>query len=167
MFMKKILLGLILGVLFLLGGCASTQPKLSQMQIREITTKELEADYKTVFKATMTILQDQNYIINNASLDTGLISCEKVVEKETTTGDVLVILFVDARHGATSKVNVSATFMEISKNVTRVRLNIQETVIKKSSYGNNENAVFVTDKTVYDSLFNQIMVETERLKVLK
>lgn len=165
--MKKILLGVLLGVLFLLGGCTSTQPKLSQMQIREITTKELEGDYKTVFKATMTILQDQNYIIDNADIDTGLISCEKAVEKETTTGDVLMILFVDARHGASSKVNVSATFTEISKKVTRVRLNIQETVITKSSFGNNENSVFITDKGIYDSLFNQIMVETERLKALK
>lgn len=165
--MKKILLSLVLGVLLLLEGCTNTQPKLSQMQIREITTKELEGDYKTVFKATMTILQDQNYIIDNADIETGLISCEKAVEKETTTGDVLMILFVDARHGASSKVNISATFTELSKTTTRVRLNIQETVVTKSSFGNDENSVFITDKGIYDSLFTQIMVETERLKALK
>lgn len=165
--MKKLLLGLFLVVLFLLGGCTNAQPQLSQMQVREITTKELEGNYKTVFKATMSILQDQNYIIENADLDTGLISCEKVVEKETSAGDVLMILFVDARHGASSKVNVSATLTELTKDVTKVRLNIQETVIKKSSFGNDEKAIFVTDKGIYDSLFNQIMVETERLKALK
>lgn len=165
--MKKLLFSLLLSILFLMGGCTNTQPKLSQMQIREITTKELKGDYKTVFKATMTILQDQNYIIENADIDTGLISCEKVVEKETTTGDILMILFVDARHGASSKVNISATFTEISKQATRVRLNIQETVITKSSFGNDENSIFITDKGIYDSLFNQIMVETERLKALK
>lgn len=165
--MKKILVGLLLGMIVFLGGCTSSQTKLSQMQIREITTKELEGDYKTVFKATMTILQDQNYIIKNADIETGLISCEKAVEKETTTGDVLMILFVDARYGVNSKVNVSATFTNLNKNVTRVRLNIQETVIEKSSFGNDEKSIFVTDKVIYDSLFNQITVETERLKALK
>ncbi len=165
--MKKILAGLLLGMIVFLGGCTSSQPKLSQMQIREITTKELEGDYKTVFKATMTILQDQNYIIKNADIETGLISCEKAVEKETTTGDVLMILFVDARYGVNSKVNVSATLTNLNKNVTRVRLNIQETVIEKSSFGNDEKSIFVTDKVIYDSLFNQITVETERLKALK
>lgn len=165
--MKKILVGLLLGMIVFLGGCTSSQPKLSQMQIREITTKELEGDYKTVFKATMTILQDQNYIIKNADIETGLISCEKAVEKETTTGDVLMILFVDARYGVNSKVNVSATLTNLNKNVTRVRLNIQETVIEKSSFGNDEKSIFVTDKVIYDSLFNQITVETERLKALK
>lgn len=165
--MKKILAGLLLGMIVFLGGCTSSQPKLSQMQIREITTKELEGDYKTVFKATMTILQDQNYIIKNADIETGLISCEKAVEKVTTTGDVLMILFVDARYGVNSKVNVSATLTNLNKNVTRVRLNIQETVIEKSSFGNDEKSIFVTDKVIYDSLFNQITVETERLKALK
>lgn len=161
--MKKVLLGII----FLLGGCTSSQPKLSQMQMREITTKEISGEYKLVFKATMTVLQDQNYIIHNANMDTGLISCEKSVKKETTAGDILMTLFVDSRYGAGSKVDVSATFTELTKNVTRVRLNIQETVIEKRSFGNDTNSVFVANKEIYDSLFNQIMVETERLKALK
>lgn len=165
--MKKILMGMFLSIVFLFGGCTNTKPQLSQMQIREITTKEIEGDYKTVFKATMAILQDQNYIINNASLDTGLISCDKNVEKETTGGDILMILFVDARHGASSRVNVSATLTELSKTVTKVRLNIQETIIQRSSYGNRESTVFLTNKEIYDSLFNQISVENERLKALK
>lgn len=165
--MKKVIWGILLGVLFLFGGCTNTQPQLSQMQVREITTKEIEGDYKTVFKATMTILQDQNYIINNAGLDTGLISCEKLVDKESSFGDVMMVLFVDARYGVSSKVNISATLTEVTKKVTKLRLNIQETVIEKGTFGNNEKATFVMNKEIYDSLFNLISVETERLKALK
>lgn len=167
--MKKIILNFIFSIFLLIGatGCTSSEPKLSQMQIREITTKELRGDYKTTFKATMSILQDQNYIIKNASLDTGLISCEKIVEKETTTGDILMVLFVDSRYGSSSKVNISAVLTEMNKKTTKLRLNIQETVIEKSSFGTDETAVFVINKEIYDSLFNQIKVEIERLKALR
>lgn len=167
--MKKIILNLIFSIFLLIGasGCTTSQPKLSQMQIREITTKELGGDYKTTFKATMSVLQDQNYIINNASLDTGLISCEKIVEKETSTGDVLMILFVDTRYGSSSKINISAVLTGINKKTTKLRLNIQETTIEKSSFGTDETSIFVVEKEIYDSLFNQIKVEIERLKALR
>lgn len=165
--MKKILFSLLTVLFLTFMGCTSTQPSLSPEQLREITTKEIEGDYKTVFKATMSVLEDQNYIIKNSNLETGLINCEKSVKKETTAGDVLMVLFVDVRHGASSNVYVSANITEVNSTKTKVRFNIQENVITRSSYGNSENANFITDKTIYDSLFNQLKIEVERMKALK
>lgn len=166
--MKKILV-LVFSV-FLLGmtGCTGTpEVKMSPMQIREMTTKEINANYKTVYKAVMTVLQDQDYIISNTDFDAGLIVCEKQVEKEKTTNDYLMVMFVDSRHDVDSKVNISATINELTKNTSKVRLSIQEKTITSSYYGNKEKAVNVKNPEIYKALFEQIKVEVERLKTIK
>lgn len=156
--MKKFLLTFLFGILFIFGGCVNSQPKLSQMQLREITSKEISGDYKTVFKATLSILQDQNYIIKNSDLDTGLISCEKFTETE----DISMILL----YGSNSEIHISAIINSINKNTTKIRLNIQESIIIDGGFG-QKKTFFITNREIYDSLFNQIKVEVERLKALK
>ena len=146
--MKKWLFYLLAGLSILLIGCSNSTPQLSQMQIREMTTKEIQADFKTTFKATMSVLQDQDYIIGNTDFNSGLIVAEKEVNKETTAGDVLMTIFVDPRHNRNGKVKVSATVASVSDNVTKLRINIQ-------------------DKRVYEVLFNQISTEVERMKAMK
>lgn len=166
--MKKILV-LIFSV-FLLGfaGCTSTpEVKMSPMQIREMTTKEINGNYKIVYKAVMTVLQDQDYIINNTDFDAGLIVCEKQVEKEKTANDYLMRAFVDSRHDVNAKVNISVTINELTKNTCKVRLSIQEKTITSGTFASNEKAVNVKNPEIYKALFEQIKVEVERLKAIK
>ena len=80
-----------------------------------MTTKEIQGDFKTTFKATMSVLQDQDYIIENTDFNAGLIVAEKELNKETTAGDVLMVIFVDSKHKRSGKVKVSATLSSISK----------------------------------------------------
>ena len=70
--MKKWLFYLLAGLSILLIGCSNSTPQLSQMQTREMTTKEIQANFKTTFKATMSVLQDQDYIIENTDFNSGL-----------------------------------------------------------------------------------------------
>lgn len=166
--MKKILV-LIFSV-FLLGiaGCTSTpEVNMSPMQIREMTTKEINGNYKTVYKAVMTVLQDQDYIINNTDFDAGLIVCEKQVEKEKTANDYLMLMLVDSRHDVNAKVNISVTISELTKNTCKVRLSIQEKTITSGTFASNEKANNVKNPEIYKTLFDQIKVEVERLKAIK
>lgn len=168
--MKKWLFCLLVGLSIFFVGCAGTKPKvqLSQMQIREMTTKEIQGDFKTTFKATMSVLQDQDYIIENTDFNAGLIVAEKELNKETTAGDVLMVIFVDSKHKRSGKVKVSATLSSISDNVTKLRINIQEKNITKGSYGSSdEDIANIQDKKVYTVLFKQISTEVERLKAMK
>ena len=161
--MKKIYIFFISMLFFV--GCTSSQPKLSQMQVREITTKELQGNYKTVFKATMSVLQDQEYIIENTDFNSGLIVCTKEVNPDMSAGDVMMVLFVDMRHSRAAKVKVSATINETNDKVTSIRLNVQEIKVESGSFGNKkENVVNIQNKEVYDQIFNQIRVEVERRK---
>lgn len=164
--MKKILMGFVVVISTFFIGCVSA-PKapLSQMQIREMTVKEIQSDAKTVFKATMTILQDQGYIIQNTDFNSGLIVAEKEANKETTAGDVLTVLFVDPKHRRTAVVKISATISEVSDKVSKLRLNIQEKEHEESSHGTGKNTTTnIQDKEIYTSLFNAIRTEVERIK---
>ena len=166
--MKKWLFYLLAGLSILLIGCSNSTPQLSQMQIREMTTKEIQADFKTTFKATMSVLQDQDYIIENTDFNSGLIVAEKEVNKETTAGDVLMTIFVDLRHNRNGKVKVSATVASVSDNVTKLRINIQEKNIRRGTFGSaDETITNIQDKRVYEVLFNQISTEVERMKAMK
>lgn len=161
--MKKIYLFLLSTLFFI--GCTSSQPKLSQMQVREITTKEFQANYKTVFRAAMSVLQDQDYIIDNTDFNSGLIVSSKEVNPDMSAGDVMMVLFVDMRHNRASKVKVSATVNEINEKISSIRLNIQEIKVESGSFGNKkENIINIQNKEIYDQIFNQIRVEVERKK---
>ena len=166
--MKKWLFYLLAGLSILLIGCSNSTPQLSQMQIREMTTKEIQANFKTTFKATMSVLQDQDYIIENTDFNSGLIVAEKEVNKETTAGDVLMTIFVDPRYNRNGKVKVSATVASVSDNVTKLRINIQEKNIRRGTFGSvDETITNIQDKRVYEVLFNQISTEVERMKAMK
>lgn len=163
--MKKWLLVFLAALCVFMVGCSNVTPQLSQMQIREMTTKEIQADFKTTFKATMSVLQDQDYIIENTDFDSGLIVAEKEANKETTAGDVLMVLFVDMRHRRSGKVRVSATVTEITKETTKLRINIQEKNVTKGTFNSgSEDIINIQDKQIYDTLFNQISTEVERIK---
>lgn len=166
--MKKFLV--LIFSMFLLGitGCTSTpEVKMSPMQIREMTTKQINGSYKTVYKAVITVLQDQDYIIENTDFEAGLIVCEKLVDKEKTANDYLMVMLVDSRHDTNSKINISATVTALTKNTSKVRLSIQEKTITSGTFASNEKAHNVKDPEIYKALFDQIKVEVERLKAIK
>lgn len=166
--MKKIFLAVLFMMSIFLISCTQAQPKLSQMQIREMTIKEIEGSYKDVFKAAMSVLQDQEYIIENTDFNSGLIVGEKEVTEETTTGDVLMRWFVDRNHDRNAKVKASLSISEVTENVTKVRINLQEKkLISRSFSSPKEITINIQEKEIYITLFNQIRTEVERIKATK
>lgn len=135
---------------------------MSTMQFREMTSKDINGDYRTIFKAVMTVLQDQDYIINNTDFDSGLIVCQKQVEKSQMDKNFFELLFI-----VNSNINISATVTELNKTTSKVRLNIQEKTITYDEYNNVENVTNVKNPEIYNTLFNQIKLEVERLKAMK
>lgn len=146
-------------------GAPSTSTNLSTMQVREMTTKEMHGSYKDVFKAVMTVLQDNDYILKSSDLGTGLVVAEKDIDPKMNAGDVMMKVFVDFTHRRNIQVRVSVTISEVSRGVSKVRLNIQE---KNKGSGvfssSSERNVNIQHKEVYLNLFNQIRTELERIK---
>jgi hypothetical protein len=84
--MKKALFFFIPLVL-ILGACATTAPKpevkKTQLEIRELQTRSYDTkDVKMVMKAVMHALQDDNFIIQQANIDLGLLTAQKEVDLE-------------------------------------------------------------------------------------
>ena len=58
-------------MLLALTGCISSTPTID---IGEMRTRIIEADYKTTYKALMTTLENQGSTVDNTDMNTGLIT---------------------------------------------------------------------------------------------
>jgi len=122
--MKKYLL-FIPFIVLLIFGCSSG-PQLSQMQIRQLTTKMIEGSYENVFRASMTILQDQGYVIKNTDMNSGLIVAD--IDRETSGGSQFMqALFLGSISDKNTVIELSATVNKLNDTNQELRLNIQET----------------------------------------
>jgi hypothetical protein len=85
---QSILLSLII---FIVTACAvePPEPQKTPLEIRELQTRSYDTkDTKMVMKAVMHALQDDNFIIQQANMDLGLLTAEKEVEfKEEEGGE--------------------------------------------------------------------------------
>lgn len=84
--MKKIVFILTMGLL-VCGGCAqrSHEVEMSQLQIREIQSRTFSSqDSKVVLKEMVNVMQDDQFIVKNASFDLGLLTGEKDVDISKT-----------------------------------------------------------------------------------
>lgn len=143
-------------------GCASG-PQLSQMQIRQLTTKIIEGSYENVFRSTMTILQDQGYVIKNTDMNSGLIVAN--IDRETSVGSQFMqALFLGTITDKNTVIEISATVNKLNEQNQEVRLNIQET--NYSISGAKQNIRQIYDEKVYQDLFNQITLEVKRREAM-
>lgn len=150
---------LLLTILF---GCAAG-PQLSQMQIRQLTTKMIEGSYENVFRATMTILQDQGYVIKNTDMNSGLIVAN--IDRETSGGSQFMqALFFGSITDKNTVIEVSATVNKLNEQTQELRLNIQET--NYSGSGAKQKIKQIYDKEVYQNLFNEITLEVKRREAM-
>ncbi len=161
--MKKVFSSiLIMATLVTLIGCNTVQ--LTAMQKRQITTKMMDGNYENIFKATVTVLQDNEYIIKDSKLDTGLITAE--VNKES---DWLTKALTTSKYGGTSmagtKVEISAVVDKINTGNSEIRISIEEKVY--SNQGGTTSSTQNLDPKVYAKLFGDIQVEIKRREALR
>jgi hypothetical protein len=158
---KKSLFFLILMLMFL-SGCATT-PKLSPMQIREITTREIEANYENVYRAALTVIQDNGYIIKNTDMDSGLIVA--TIDRETSKGSQFFQApFLGYVANKSTVVELSCMVNRLTEDRQQIRMNIQET--NMSQFGGKNVIKQIYSPKVYEALFNDIKVEVKRREAM-
>lgn len=147
-----------LAVVAVLAGCAAA-PRLSPMQIRQLTTRTIEGSREDTFRAVLTVLQDQGYSVRNTDMESGLISAYAARHATGPLG-----LAGDKGTGF----DLSALVTPLSERHTEVRL-----TIRKSYEGGRTVLARVTDRgpEVYDAevlqeFFNQILVEVKRRQAM-
>ena len=128
-----------------------TQLEIRQMQTRDYDTK----DTRLVMKSLLNVLQDEGFIIKNATLDLGMISAEKSIDIENSSE-----AFFAKINGGNYAHWRTHMLVEISGNVseygdqTRIRINIQKKVY--DNYGAVVDVDQIKDGEYYQKLFIKI-----------
>jgi len=149
-------------ILLLLFGCVSTPkpppvPKLTQLQIRQIQTREYsDINAKGVMKAVIAALQDDGFIISNADLDLGLISASV----ESYQLDEATKSYVEFWYGAgrgtyqtTKRIEASVTVQQHGETI-KVRINLLAKAITNA--GGLVWSQPIYDARVYQNLFAKV-----------
>jgi len=151
----------------LLGGCATT-PTLSPMQKRHITTKMIEGTYDNVYRATLTVLQDQGYIIKNTDMASGLIVAN--ADRRASGGSqFLQALFAGYIYDKGSEIEITCMVNLLSDQTSELRVNIREVKYGQSSAwtsSSKQDVRQIYDEATYQQLFNEISVEVRRREAL-
>ena len=139
------------------------------MQVRELTTKLFESDYETVYKSTLTVLQDQGYVIKNTDMAAGLIL--GTADRKTAFGSQLfsALMLGFVAHKGTD-IEVSCMCNKINDTSTELRMNVQEAKYGQSSVYSGTSKTdsnLIRDPKIYKALFDQIAVEVKRREAIK
>ncbi len=144
----------------LLGGCIAVQEQMSPMQKRQVTSRVFDGKYEDIFRAVMTVLQDNEYIIKDASMDTGLITAEVTRESSSQSQFFQSFFNKGVVMNKASKVELSAVVSKLNAQSSEVRMTIQEKVF--DNYGRNVQTVQLYDEQVYTTFYNDIRTEIKR-----
>ena len=166
--MKKFLFYSILTTLILLVTSCAVGPQLSQMQIRQITTKMIEGSYENIFRSCLSVFQDQGYIIKTTDMNSGLIVAN--VDRSQSGGSQFAqVLFLGYVADKGTEVEVSCMVNILNEKRSDVRINIQETKYGQASAWSGtskQNTKTIFDSQVYENLFNQITIEVKRREAM-
>lgn len=165
----KCLFLLVIIFIFIANYACTPEPKLSPMQIRQITTRMFDSDYETVYRAALTVIQDQGYIIKNTDMASGLILAG--IDKESSTGKQLfqALMFGYIADKGT-EFELSCMVNKLSENSTEIRLNIQKTKYGQFSALSGVSKTQteqIYDADLFNKLFNEIALEVKRREALK
>lgn len=146
-------------ILLICGGCSQHAPKqeMTQLQMREIQTRTFAAkDSKTVLKEMMNVMQDDNFIVKNASFELGLLTGEKDIDVSSGWEKTLKLLVWGSKQASWKNNCV----IEISANVsqfgddTKVRVNFQAKTLDQK--GRIIKTAQVHDQQYYQEFFNKV-----------
>lgn len=149
-----------LACLLLLSACSSAprKPALTQLQVREMQTRAYDVkDVKLVMKAMLNVLQDDDFIVRQASGDLGFISATKDIDLGNRGGEMFFSFNgIGLAQPATERnavVECTANVSEYGKQ-TRVRVNFQSKVM--DSRGAVAEVHTVQDPNYYQDFFTKV-----------
>ena len=138
--------------LSVLSGCVTTETAstLTPIEIRNIQSRNFEADYKVVFRSVVAVFQDLGYTIKSADITTGFIQADSAAKSDET--------FLEAFSGitSTSQTKVSGFIEEIG-NKSNARLSFVASVESSTKTGaDSREEKPILDAQVYQNAFERI-----------
>lgn len=150
-----------------MSSCATQMVTKSPAEVKMMTTKQFESDQDVVFKAIISLLQSESYIVERADKETGLINASKRIENKKAASQRFWT-------GTSKDANTSKAMFyvePINKTVSEVKITLYEGA-ETSTNGywgtvnkqNKEQMIY--EPKVYNEWFNSLQAEIERRKAL-
>lgn len=154
-------------ILFILVSCGTQMVTKSPEEVKMMTTKQFETPKNQVFKAAISLLQSESYLVEDANENVGLIRASKRIENKNAGTQRL--LFGASKDANTSKASIYIE--DMNANLSEVKITLYEGAIS-SSYGvysgknTNSSEGMVYDPVIYNNWFNSLRAEIERRNAL-
>lgn len=146
-----------LTVAVFVSGCVATAPvaQKTSLEIQAIQSKMFESDKQVAFRSVLSVLQDLGYVVQTASLDTGVITAQSPTKQDTSGRAAFAAAFGGLR--TEGRTYVTASVEDFTAKQTRVRLNFVDRRFRSSAYGQQAtDEVPVEDVKVYQNAFEKI-----------
>ncbi|MFZ4862965.1 hypothetical protein ACL9RF_12365 [Sphingobacterium sp. Mn56C] len=163
--MKKLIL--FMSIAFVFSSCATQMVTKSPAEVKMMTTKQFESDQDVVFKAIISLLQSESYMVERADKETGLINASKRIENKKAASQRFWT-------GTSKDANTSKAMFyveSINKTVSEVKITLYEGAeTSTNGYWGNVNKQnkeqMIYEPQVYNEWFNSLQAEIERRKAL-
>jgi|GEM_PF-175621 len=165
--MKTMLKIFTISIVVTLTSCATQMVTKSPQEVKAMTTKQFETNKSLVFKSTISLLQSESYLVEDANENTGLIRASKRIENKNAASQRFWT--GTSKDANTSK--VSFYIEDINKDLSEVKLTLYEGSESTSlGYWGTKNKdikeSMVYEAEIYNNWFNNLRAEIERRKAL-
>lgn len=155
--MNKSIISIVVVGAALLSGCETTQPVVqkSSLEIQAVQAKMFETDKPTAFKSVLSVLQDLGYVIQAASLETGVITAQSPTKQDTSGSAAFAAAFGGVR--TEGRTYVTASVEDFNAKQTRVRLNFVDKRFRSARTGQQAtDETPIHDSKIYANAFEKI-----------
>jgi hypothetical protein len=163
---KVILLIVVLGFLTGCGPTPPPKPKMNSLQVQAMQTEQFNASKRNTFNAVMTVLQNEGYVIQAASYDTGFITAQSATkEANPDFGDIFVGALIGGGGGTAQPEHISynksvsafVTPVQTAKHKSAAKVRLSFVAHKTiSGNGTRTEDQQILDSSVYKKAFVDI-----------
>ena len=140
--------------------CATTQQlTLTPTEMKAISTKQFDANYDVVFRATVSLLQSEGFLVERTDRETGLINANKRIENrirgyQEAASTSKIVFFIEQINNDITETKLTIYEGSQTRRSSRRRGNANQPTINKES--------IVQDAAIYQSWFYNLRAEIER-----
>ncbi len=152
---------------------AKKKPKMTQLQIRKIQTREWDvADKNKIMSVALAVLQDDGFVVANANVDIGLLAAHKDLFKKdvddpgTAFAKGFIGLGLSVSESTYSRIEASLTVTPFGEK-TRVRLSARLAETSTAGFNADVTKQAITEAKFYQEFFAKLekglFIEREKL----
>lgn len=132
-------------ILPMIVGC--NESLMTNLQRRDLQSKDLEGNYDNAFKANLQVFQDYGYIIKSADYDSGVIHGATATKRKSWLSGLMI------------SSEITATIEQFQDNLIKERISIVDKSKSSSQYGTHENSKIVETPETYQKIYDDIQKE--------